>query len=188
MALDTYSGLKEAVAAYIEDATIEPYIPTFITLAEARFRRVLVMPQQDTVATLPGGPSVTLPADLDSVRGIGGYPDLRGTDGDYAVSNGVLLSSQAPGATLTLAYRARLPALSDDNPTNWLLAEHPDLYLKATLVEAELYGWNDERIPGLIAWVDGTLAEVQASGQRKRYGSGPLVMRSSIRQTRGAPC
>lgn len=208
MPLDTYAGLRTAIAAYVDDATVEPHIADCITQAEARFRRVLVMPEMETQVTLQAAPSVTLPADLDSIRTLTvlgarqatmqptsptefyGLPTAAaGAPSRYTVIGNALLSWPTPDAAYSalLTYYAKLPALSDANPSNWLLRDHPDLYLKAALAEAEFFGWNDERLPGIITWVDGTLAEVQAAGNRKRYG-GPLSMRANVRQVRGAPC
>ena len=39
-----------------------------------------------------------------------------------------------------------IPALATTDP-NWLLTAHPDHYLFGSLVEAEMFGVNDERAP-----------------------------------------
>ncbi len=49
------------------------------------------------------------------------------------------------GSSVQLLYYTKIPALSDSATTNWLLTAHPDLYLFASLVEASMFGVNDER-------------------------------------------
>jgi hypothetical protein len=200
MSLDTYTGLKDVILAYVKDSGgLEERIPDCIAQAEARFRRVLVMPEQETQLTIPAASPTTLPDDFDSIRNLtvlGGGPvqptspaefyslstTAAGQPARYTVIGNTLLLWPTPDTDYNalLTYRAKLPSLSDTVPTNWLLASHPDLYLKASLAEAELYGWNDERVPGLVAWVDGVLEELRVAGQRKRYSGGPLVMRPSV--------
>ncbi len=41
MALDTYSGLKTTIADYLNRDDLTSAIPSFITLAEAKFNRKL---------------------------------------------------------------------------------------------------------------------------------------------------
>jgi hypothetical protein len=53
---------------------------------------------------------------------------------------------------LEFDYFQKIPALASVAPangtqTNWLLTAHPDLYLFGSLVEAEMFGVNDERAP-----------------------------------------
>lgn len=79
--------------------------------------------------------------------------------------------------TVEMTYRKYLPALSEDNPTNWLLLLAPDLYLYGTLLEAAPYLHEDERI---AVWSDGVsaaIAQLNSLSEEATYNAGPLVMR-----------
>ncbi len=49
------------------------------------------------------------------------------------------------GSNVQLSYYQKIPALSDSATTNWLLTAFPNLYLFGSLVEASMFGVNDER-------------------------------------------
>ena len=46
----------------------------------------------------------------------------------------------------TLVYWAKVPALSDSNASNWVLANHPDVYLYGALVQSAPYLMDDARV------------------------------------------
>lgn len=52
-----------------------------------------------------------------------------------------------PGQDYTgeLTYYGKIPALSDDNTSNWLLAKYPDAYLYGSLLQGAPYLIDDER-------------------------------------------
>ena len=47
--------------------------------------------------------------------------------------------------TVRMRYRKRIPALSAQCATNWLLRKHPDAYLYGALSQALIYFRDDER-------------------------------------------
>lgn len=65
-----------------------------------------------------------------------------------------------------LMRQVKVPALSEDMPSNWLLSSHPNAYLYGALAQAELLGWNDGRMANLAALfadaVDGIAARYPA--------------------------
>jgi hypothetical protein len=103
----------------------------------------------------------------------------------YAIDGQNIVLGPLPNATctLTLKYKAAITSLTADNPANWLLTKNPDLYLIASLVAAELRGWNDSRIPLLKAAADEMIDEINAAGQKAKVASGPLRMRATTTET-----
>jgi len=69
---------------------------------------------------------------------------------------------------MLMTYRANLPGLSVSIQSNWLLARRPDLYLYGTLIHAEFYNWNDERLPLIKAAVDEALGAPTQMGVFER--------------------
>jgi len=196
--LGSWSGLREAVAAWLDRDDLNDRIPDFIRLAEARFRREIVRTEQETIVSLPG----TLPSDFDSARAV--YltdaptialtqispAELRGRYSGpgtgppqvYAISAGQIIVGPPPNAAYaaTLLYNRKIPALGSSVQTNWLLDDHPDLYLFGTLLHAEFFGWNDDRLPLIKSAVDEAIIEINDAGNRRRYGGGPIAARSPV--------
>jgi hypothetical protein len=85
----------------------------------------------------------------------------------------------APGASFTAEFTrfSRVPALSDEAGSNWVLAGHRNAYLYGTLAQAEMFGWNDARMGNLASLfaqaVDGIIARYPTPVDRS-------VLRSEI--------
>jgi len=82
--------------------------------------------------------------------------------------------------TIEMVYRQSIPPLDGvTNITNWLLADSPDLYLYATLLESAPYIKEDERIQ---TWALGVQTSIDALNELEKtsnFNAGPLVMRVS---------
>lgn len=164
MSLANLSELKAAVADWLERSDLEPRLEDFVALAEARMNREIRCRRMVTRASaLIEGEFRAPPEDLlapRSMRLAGGSRRLlafvtpeqmaglkaaqRGAGGElsaYALVGGALEFFPAPSAPVEVAltYFARIPALGAGQPSNWLLAEHPDMYLHAAVLEAALY-------------------------------------------------
>lgn len=172
MALDSYDGLKEEIANWLVQAGVadfEAVIPTFIRMFEVRANRKLrhramvkraTALVEDQFVPLPVGwleaINVQVNAQdpqpleykamdfLDEIRGSTSTGQLR----YYTiVANTIELVPTPVGTTeIEMVYYEKIPSLSGSNQTNWLLGEAPDVYLFGSLMNAELYGVNDERV------------------------------------------
>ncbi len=196
-----YTELQASVLAWMDDATIADRIPEIIGLSETRLSRRLNTPDMEasTLLTISAG-GATLPTGLMAIRAAyvdydgyrtplsvvsqedfnqGFQPADTSRPSKYAVIGNRMVLRPYPDLpyTVALTYKTRLPALSDANPTNWLLTQAPDLYLFHTLLMAEAYGWNDARLGLIGGTVEDFINEVNRTGSKKRYGDGPLVAR-----------
>lgn len=65
---------------------------------------------------------------------------------------------------------SKVPALSSDAASNWVLTDHRNAYLYGTLAQAEMFGWNDPRMANLATLfaqaVDGIIARYPAPSDR----------------------
>lgn len=68
---------------------------------------------------------------------------------------------------------AALTPLSDSNPSNWLLARRADIYVYATLLQAEAHIVNDARLPLWKSALDEAIADLNAAGGRRRIATAP---------------
>lgn len=171
----TYNSLLTTVSDYLERDDIVARIPTFIMLAEKKCSRILkaqlaqlavtdtltinnpvVVKPQRWVETIsftietPTGIVVLKERSRETIQTM--YPVLTDTATPkyYAEwqENYYYI-----GPTPDVAYNFELmmyqqpPSLGDDQQTNYLTENAPDLLLYSTLLEAEGYLKNDERLP-----------------------------------------
>lgn len=80
-------------------------------------------------------------------------------------------------SNIEITYYQRIPALSDTNPTNWVLLNHFDLYNYGALAEAERYLKNDERVNMWKNEFTQALAEVDRADKRDRWTGTPAQIR-----------
>jgi hypothetical protein len=196
MALATYANLLTAVDGWLNrSGSLNTQIPDFIALAEAEFNRRLRTPDMETSASATITTGVApLPTDSLGVRDViyadvkldavtyqdmlGMYQNQAGTPTLYAVSDGDLYFLPKPASgSATVVYYQKIPALTVSNTTNWLMTRFPDLYLFGTLMQAEFYGWNDDRLPLIKARVEELFEQITADGIKRKHGAGPLVAR-----------
>lgn len=203
MALGTYSDLKTAVTTWAMrtgDDEFEASVPDFIALGEARLNRRLrlgAMEASNTI-TLTDGEGA-LPADYLELRrftrdtspdkvleplSLAGATDLAFTSGGQALYYSIQGSSVSVYPSMTgdipIDYYAKIPALSDASPTNWLLTSHPDLYLYAALIEAAPFMMEDARLPTWTALLEKALQDVEAQDRRSRYSTARTRVRGVI--------
>jgi hypothetical protein len=97
----------------------------------------------------------------------------------YFAHNGTdieLFPTPSTSYTAEITYYARMTALSADGDTNWLLTNHPDVYLYGSLVHTAPFLKDDARIviwSGLLAQA---MDEIENESTAARFGS-PLRMR-----------
>lgn len=199
MAITTYSGLKSAVADWLNRADLTSVIPDFISLAEAGFNRQLrthdmvkratATVEEDYFSvptdwletlTLVNLGTKTIPmeyVDYERLNELKGA-NLTGESRFYTMIDGKFLiypaASSASPVNLELSYFGKVPALSDSNTTNWLLTKSPDLYLYGALVQAEPYLKNDERVGLWNSAMQTVMENMRIEGERAKRPSGGL--------------
>lgn len=197
-----YSELKQAVEDWLNKPEIVEAVPTFVTLAEARFNRELrlnaMLARQTATATtgyveLPSdwlqhsSIVVTSPSNiLSSLVYISPdeYYDISkngatGTPRYYTIINSDIVLYPAPtsATAMEITYYKKIPALSASTPSNWLLDRSPDLYLYATLLAAEPYLQNDARAAMWSGTVSQIMEAMRMESERASRPSGALTMR-----------
>ena len=190
MAISTYADLTAAISDWVERGDLANRIPTFITAAEAKVNRWLrdrKTEAQDTASVdtaltaLPGSfaEAITVqvraseseaytrldpsPADV-----VAGFDDAAARPRIYAILGDQLMLHPPPDGpyTVLLTYFTKLPALSDATPTNWLLAEAPDVYLDGALASFHEFDQNWEAAGRYLQKFEGGLAELRAARRR----------------------
>lgn len=200
MAISTYSELKTSVADWLNRSDLTSVIPNFITLAEAQINRQLRTHDMiKRVQATIDSDYFTVPTDwletislvrtaaknavfsyvsYDELNKLKGVP-LSGDSRYYTLIDGKFLiypaaSSESP-INVELLYFGKIPALSDSNTTNWLLTKSPDLYLYATLTQAEPYLKNDERMAVWGTSMANILESMRMEGEKAKRPAGALA-------------
>ena len=205
MALDTFSGLKTTIADYLNRDDLTSIIPSFITLAEAKFNRKLRVRQMVKRATATLDTQYfAFPADFLQAKEfqlntnpITILQFVTQNQGDYGsasqyISTGKpqfytivgtqiqVIPTPDTGYTGELTYYGKIPALSDSNTSNWLLAYAPDLYLYGALLEASPYLKDDERLAVWGSLYTGSIGDIEIADQRASVASTPIVRARSL--------
>lgn len=189
-AIVSYATLLDAIEDRMNDSALEDYIPEFIQMAEAMFNRRLNCLDMEGTATIDADDDLPLPSDYKgamSIR-IGDKPPLSQLSADdfqarwaeaseaepenFSIFGGAIHLGPAPDTTytVTMTYLRTLTGLSSSSTTNWLLEQHPDLYLYGSLMHAEFRGWNDERLPVISNAVEQIIAEINRYNARRKRG------------------
>jgi len=197
----TYTELQTNVAAWLNREDLTAAIPTFIAFAEVMFDRqirIREMLTRDTATAdedyeeLPTDflelksirfntnpnvvPVYAAPYALENLRSR--YYGTGGTPRHYTILGSQILFDRTPtGApVLDITSYVRLPRLSGTQATNALLTNHPDIYLYATLMQAEPYLKNDERLPTWVALYEKGRDDLHTADRAAEASPSPLIM------------
>jgi len=205
MAINTYATLKTAVANWLDRSDLDDRIPEFIALGEATFNRVLRLRAMETTvadATPSGSKEDALPTGYLQMREIHlttspvvslAYitPEIMyriragstsGKPNSYTIVGDNILFGPTPDGVYdySMTYYKSFDALADGTQTNWLVLNAPDLYLYGTLLQAEPFLMNDERVPLWERGVRQVINDLQNQDDKDRHsGSEMRVMNTS---------
>jgi len=194
--ITTYSELQTSIATWLIKTNLTSQIPEFIQLLESRLRRDRrARKLQNTTLSASTGDH-TLPSDFRSLESLthGGptyfgeiqivpadrIPEIKARLGTTGVpSHGAILDTiirfgPAPDATYSLkfSYWRKLDPLSDSNTTNWMLEDHPDIYLYGSLLESAPFLKDDTRVAVWERRYEQALEELHALTQDNQFGGG----------------
>jgi len=197
VAITNYSELQAAIGNWLDHTLFTARVPDFIALFEATANRRLRVRQQEATAVLtPSAGAAALPADYLAWRRLtwtgltrveleyvhpsylqAAYPaSPADVPRVFTIEGATLKIRPVDNAALELDYFQRIAALSDAAPANWLLSAHPDLYLFGALVEAEMFGVNDERSPLWKGRRDEIFDEIEKLSNKTRGAGAARVM------------
>ena len=203
MAISTFAELKTATANWLDRSDLTDRIPEFIALAEARFNRNLRIRDMETVSTaistaagtreynLPTGfvqmkefhlttdpltPLAYITPEMMSRIWAGSTKDKP--EVFTIIADKVRLGPNPDAVyTTSMLYYKTFTALSASNTTSDMLTNNPDVYLYGTLLEAEPFIMNDQRVPLWLAAFEKAVNDIQNQDNRDRHsGSAMRVM------------
>lgn len=202
MAIQNLGDLKAEILSWMFDRQdLATQNGSFVTLCEADLNRVLRTRRQlaTETLTLDAGGHADLPDDYLQFREVTALtnpkrvlslvaPSSRDKEFPYPQS-GLPSVFTIDGSTITvmpftesdirLDYWAKLPPLVEDADTNWLLEEHPGVYLYGALKHACIFIGNEQRASTMGNMFNGLLDAVMSENTLAMYS------RASARVRRG---
>lgn len=194
-----YTSLVDKIKLWLDRGSdLDAMIPTFIALIEPYLNRELRTPDMEAVSFLVvTSDPLPLPADCLAVRSLSmlGRPlDVMspgelalaysgpagfysGCPQAYAITGGTVMIAPLSTGTASLVYWQRIPALSAAAPSNWLLTDHPDVYLYGALAQAEGYIENPERAAQWTSLFDAAVGSLVTAAGKARW-AGPIRARA----------
>lgn len=199
MPLANYTDIKATIADYVNKSTLTTQIVDFITLSESKINRRVNLLQGEQLTTATYDTSNTtrifeLPAGFIELRSLE-VRKTSETDIDYVgvkykdpkkikeVYNSIAgkpkwytLRDQLEFERLAdVSYKLRMHMIKKwdiaTDTTNWLLTNHPDIYLYAGLIEGGLFLKNPNQLPTYKTLLDEAIDEVNKKDAKSKNDS-----------------
>lgn len=204
-AISSYSELLVEIRDLMDDSDYsQAAFDRALRKAEAEFNRTLRTPEMETRAILTvTGELTALPADFLELRFIfqeaspdrvlksmspagmlSTYYGRSGCPEAYTIEGNTLRVGPVGNATLEIVYYQPLPALSDAQVSNWLLAKHPDLYVAGVMYHLARRERDSDGMAQAAQEVSALTEAIKQQAQRNRWGAAPLTP-VGVRQTHG---
>jgi hypothetical protein len=174
-------------------------------MAEVELNRILRVPEmEETITLTTDSERLELPEDFRRTRALYLDTDPRqelenitlgtlrtkyacqttGKPECFAVSGYELVLGPAPDDEydLILTYFQEIPPLTAEDDVNWLLTDHPDIYVYGAICQAEAFLWNDERLPLWRNAYENAFTQLQDQGKSMHHGAAPIRLRASVRE------
>ena len=205
MALTSYTTLKASIANWLNRSDLSDEIADdFIVLTEADFNsklRVRKMIAQSTITIdsetesiptgflqvrdfyiLSGSTKYPLrymtPPQMDQVKGT----SVTGIPQAYTILGDTFRFTPKPDSSYTgyLNYYKKFDALSSTNTTNFILTDHPAIYLYGSLFHAAnfLGGYNPQQVQTWQQMYATALERLELNDREDQFSGSPLQIRS----------
>lgn len=198
--ITNYASLQSAIADYLNRQDLTAQIPMFIQFCEAELNTQLRCREQIVRAEATSSAEfVQLPAgwlegiNLQIVDGVSPLRYVTLDEADiikrerrfdavhaYSLMNGAIELVPAPSddVDIEMVYYEKIPALSSQNTTNWLLTKAPDVYLYGALTHASPFLLDDQRMSMFASIYGGRVAALNDESQKSLHSGSPLVART----------
>jgi hypothetical protein len=207
MALSTYTELKTAIANWLNRSDLTSEISDdFIVLTEADLNaklRIRQMHAQTTITidaeteSVPTGflqvrdfyilsngqkyPMTFIsPAQMDSVKA----SSTTGVPSSYTILGSTFRFAPRPDTTYsaTLNYYKKFDPLTSSNTSNYILTDHPAVYLYGSLFHAAnfLGGFDPNQVQQWSQMYQTALERIELNDREDSYSGSPLQIRSDV--------
>ena len=199
MSITTFAELKTAITNWTHRSDLTDRLPEFIAMAEAYMNRELQTREMESAtSTTLSAATASLPPDWHGYRNVwvilaGARHHLKykpphemsrlndsgvGVPNFFTIEDGNLRVEPPPDGDYELGYvyYQKIPALTDSNTTNWLLTDHPDLYLNASLAEAYSYTHDARNEAKHRNMAFKLIGQVKRHDKQERWSGAPMAV------------
>lgn len=192
MSITTFAELKTAIGNWLDRSDLADFTGDFITFATGHLNRNVRHRKMVTKTDLtPASNVYTLPTDyLHYIRVVEkvtprrdlGFMTPQAADQLYAsrpaglanhftIIGDDLMAFPLSSNDIELTYRQKIPELSDENTSNWLLAASPETYLRASqLMAMEFANETDTiRYKSTALLTEKLIDDLNSEGQLAEY-------------------
>ena len=211
MALTNYSELKTSIANWLNRSDLTAEIAgDFISLAEADFNaklRIRQMEQIDAITidseteTVPTGfigvrsfyilsggtkyhLSYITPGNLITTKGgsTSGIPRTYTIEADNGTEKFRFAPTPDTSYTGYIQYYKNFTALSDSDTSNYILSNHPGIYLYGSLYHASNFigGMDPNQIQQWLGMYSAAMERCENNDRQDSYGGAPVVQRTDV--------
>ncbi len=205
MALSNYSNLKTSIANWLNRSDLTSEIADdFIVLAESDFNSKLRIRKMITQSTftidseteslptgflqvrdmfiLSGGTKNALryvaPGQMDQMIGT----SVSGKPSAYTILGDTFRFAKKPDASYSgvINYYKKFDTLSDTNTSNYILTDHPAIYLYGSLFHAAnfLGGYNPQQVQSWQQMYATAMERLEQNDREDQFSGSPLQVRS----------
>jgi hypothetical protein len=191
-----YTQLQAVIADFANRQDLVSQIPVFIQLTEARLNRdIRHWRMEKRAAAEVVGERFPLPCDwVETIKVKADGRPLRLADAfmvdavdheRHRPSAGnlyyrhtgdqlELFPAQDKPVSFELEFIAKVPSLGDDQPTNWLLDEFPDVYIYGAMLQVAPFLHDDQRVPIWAQAYGEAVSAANLSSDRAKYSGTAL--------------
>lgn len=206
MSYDTYANLQTEIKAWLKRTSMaDTIVEGFIALAESEMNRKLRTRNQEVRETFTLSTQYTdlttltnavlemrnLQINTDPVRALeyrtpyqldNEMPsDTVGKPAYYTIHGDDLEVKPIPDTSYTAeaSFYSKIAALSDSNTTNWILANHPNIYLFGALYYGNIYIEEPGSAQSYKTLFEAAMDELNKQEKNARYSGSPLTQRTT---------
>jgi hypothetical protein len=207
----TWSALKTSVRDWCDSDTggiSDDRLEECIALAERHFNRTIFTPDREAAFSVSAdAQSEALPADFWGFKSgpyVDGTADIvlerltpgalramypttgTGTPRHFAIEGENILFGPIPASATAIkgTYYTVISPLSGSTATNWLLTDHPDVYMAGTLYYVFLFRQDRDNAANWLALMGAHIETISRSGRQRSANSGPLAASSQTASVR----
>lgn len=190
MALSSYGDLISSIQDWMLDrADLAPMCGDFIALAEGDMNKHLRTREQLTAVTLmlDANGQAELPRDYLTIRQAVAsvnpqselelivppyetqFSDRAGVPQYFSIDGKKITVWPKSAGEVRFTYFAKIPALSDDRPTNWLLDSYPNIYLYGSCMHAGIFMSDAERTIGMTSMFTSQIEALKDANEVAMY-------------------
>ena len=198
MAISTFGELKTALATWAVRSDLTSRMADFVALAESEIRKDVRCQAMETLATgTLTGETLDFPTGFVWAKRLkvdryvqeymtpADYADLDEQDDSSArftiIGQKFYILNGANGDSYSLIYWKSFTAFSADADTNWLLTNHPDVYLWAGLKQVALALKDDTEAMRCDGLYRAAVEKVNRNEWMAASSGSPLTVRSAAR-------